>query len=150
MQSETERSLHEDGGSEFPSIIVKSLPGGAIAGGLVSWVMARKKIREDSVTKIADLQIDLVSEIHLYWSLESRDMSVEATIVRLFQRFAARVRSHLKRYYGEKDMNLAKQYISEAHAAITGAPFSTNPWRRAPWRSRSAQSEIEKISRLVK
>ena len=130
--------------------VLKSLPGGAIAGGASSWWLARRKARTDAVTAITDLEGELISEVHLYWTRQARDESIENNIVRLNRKLVAKIKSHVKRYGGSKNDAEVKTSIVKLNAYLTSSPFGSADWQRTPSRSVLAEAKLNALVKLVR
>lgn len=150
MQSPPEQAAVSSKDTDnFVFTLIKSLPGGALAGGIMSWWLTRIKARSDAVICIRDLQDELASEVHLYWSREVRDATLESNIVRLNKKFVAKAKAHVSKYGTKGSQSDFKTAVIRLNTSLTGTPFGSKEWARQTNRSVLADKRIAEVMKFI-
>lgn len=127
--------------------VLKALPGGALAGTVSSWLLARRKSRLDSVIGIRDLRGDLAAELHCYWSRDQRQPEIEVNVVRLNKRFHSKINDHVKKYgtVRGKHESTFRADLLHLNVQLTASPFGTEPWQKSPHISTALDQRLDDI-----
>jgi len=125
--------------------ILSALPSGALAGGLTSWLLARKKARSDAIQNVRDVRADLLSEVNCYWLSESRDSALEKTITRHQMKFDVKLRDLFLKYGKESERAKFARELTHLNTMLTAAPFGTTEFRQSPHRVAAARQRIDDL-----